>query len=316
MAPPDPAAAPLGIDRAVVLVVDDAPDALRLMRATLEAAGATVLVALDGEQALLSAGEITPDLVLMDAIMPGLDGFETTRRLKSDAALRHVPVIFMTGLTETEHVVRGLEAGGVDYLAKPIVPDELLARIRVHLANARAAQSAREALDTAGRTLFAATRAGRVLWCTPQAARLLAEVLPPAAPGEALQLPERAAEWLARAEADGAGAPPAALLPPLADGTPLALRFLGRLGEDEHLLRLATDRAGEDTARLRERFALTVREAEVVLWLARGKSNRDIAAILELSPRTVNKHLETVFGKLGVENRASATALVMRTLDG
>lgn len=316
MAQADPAA-PLGAERAVVLVVDDSPDALRLMRDTLEAAGATVLVALGGEQALGVADEITPDVVLMDALMPGMDGFETTRRLKGDPALRHVPVIFMTGLTETEHVVRGLEAGGVDYVAKPIVPDEIVARIRVHLANARAAQSAREALDTAGRTLFAASRDGRVLWCTPQAARLLADALPAGADG-ALALPPAALRWLGEAGEAPApgGALPAGTLPALADGTPLELSFLGRLGEDEHLFRLAADRSGDETPRLRERFALTGREAEVLLWLARGKSNRDIAAILELSPRTVNKHLETVFGKLGVENRASATFLVMKTLGG
>ena len=85
--------------------------------------------------------QITPDLVLLDAVMPGIDGFETCRRIKADAgACAIVPVIFMTGLTETEHVVRGLEAGGVDYVTKPIVLDEMLARIRVHLANARLRQ--------------------------------------------------------------------------------------------------------------------------------------------------------------------------------
>ena len=80
----------------------------------------------------------------------------------------------MTGLSETEDIVKGLDAGGVDYVTKPIVPDELLARIRVHLANARVAHGARTALDTLGRFLLAANRAGRMLWCTPQAAKLLA----------------------------------------------------------------------------------------------------------------------------------------------
>ncbi|MFC7610259.1 response regulator transcription factor [Teichococcus aestuarii] len=82
------------------------------------------------------------------------------------------------------------------------------------------------------------------------------------------------------------------------------------------LLRVtATDPRAEET-RLRERLGLTAREAEVLLWLARGKSNRDIAEILVMSPRTVNKHLETVFTKLGVENRASAAALAVRVLGG
>lgn len=93
--------------------------------------------------------------------MPSMDGFETCTRLKSNAAVTQVPVIFMTGLTETEHVVRALEAGGVDYLTKPINIDELRARIRVHLSNARSAQSARVALDAAGRHLLAVRANGR-----------------------------------------------------------------------------------------------------------------------------------------------------------
>ena len=83
----------------------------------------------------------------------------------------------MTGLTDTEHIVQGLEAGGVDYVTKPIVPGELLARIRVHLANARMAQSARTALDAFGRFLLCRDGGGKVLWCTPQAAKLLGAAL-------------------------------------------------------------------------------------------------------------------------------------------
>ncbi|WP_062211513.1 response regulator [Aureimonas sp. AU12] len=299
-----------GRERDIILVVDDSPDTLRMLTDAIEQSGATVLVALDGEQALGIAGHVTPDVVLMDAIMPGLDGFETTRRLKADAALRHVPVIFMTGLTDTEHVVKGLEAGGVDYVTKPIVPDELLARIRVHLANARSAQSARAALDTAGRFLLATDGAGRVLWSTPQATRLLQTALPSA--DGAMLLPEALRIWLSQGA--GSGAPPAPIALPSPAGTELQLSFLGKVGEDEHLFRLTADDSAGDEALLRQHFPLTAREADVLLWLARGKSNRDIAEILTLSPRTVNKHLEVVFAKLGVENRASATFLVMKTL--
>ncbi|WP_182086516.1 response regulator transcription factor [Aureimonas sp. ME7] len=296
---------------ALVLVVDDSPDTLRLLTDAIERTGASVLVALDGEQALGIAAEITPDVVLMDAVMPGMGGFETTRRLKADPALAHVPVIFMTGLNDTEHVVRGLEAGGVDYVVKPIVPDEILARIRVHLANARAAQTTRAALDTAGRFLFAADGAGHVLWATPQAARLLGEAL--GGPGTDLVLPPDLGAWLA-AGADPGAVPPGGwrLTPP--GGVRLALALLGTSAPGEHLFRLTVDDASADEAHLRARFGLTAREADVVLWLARGKANRDIAEILALSPRTVNKHLEVVFAKLGVENRASATFLVMKTL--
>src|SRR5690606_13635918 len=126
-----------------VLVVDDSPEALGFLTRALEEGGVTVLVATSGEAALGIAGQVTPDVILMDAVMPGLDGFETCRRLKAMTQVAHVPVIFMTALTETEHVVHALESGGVDFLTKPINLEELSARMRVHLANARRAQSAR-----------------------------------------------------------------------------------------------------------------------------------------------------------------------------
>ncbi|WP_375731160.1 response regulator [Azospirillum sp. B506] len=164
--------------RDMILVVDDTPDTLGFLTEAIEQADLTVLVAVDGESALELVGQITPDLILMDAVMPGLDGFETCRRLKQIPHLSHIPVIFMTGLSDTEHVVKGLEAGGVDYVTKPIVVDELIARIRVHLTNARVAYAARAALDATGRFLLATNGEGRLLWCTPQAERLLAGLLP------------------------------------------------------------------------------------------------------------------------------------------
>jgi len=158
--------------RDVALVVDDSPETLRLLTDALDGAGMTVMVAMDGAAAMRIVDQITPDIVLLDAVMPGMDGFETCRRLKRDAGLSNVPVIFMTGLAETEHIVRGLEAGGVDYVTKPIVIEEMLARIRVHLANARLTQSARAALDVSGRFLLAVSRQGKIMWATPQAQKL------------------------------------------------------------------------------------------------------------------------------------------------
>jgi CheY-like chemotaxis protein len=116
--------------RTLVLVVDDSPGTLRLLTDALEEAGMTVLVARDGEHALSIVEKVVPDVILMDAVMPGTDGFSTCRKLKQNRSLAHVPVIFMTGLSDTEHIIEGLEAGGVDYVTKPIVPGELLARIR------------------------------------------------------------------------------------------------------------------------------------------------------------------------------------------
>ncbi|WP_408997812.1 response regulator, partial [Tistrella mobilis] len=175
--------------RDIVLVVDDRAETLALLTDAIEAAGLTVLVAAEGARALDLVERVTPDIVLMDAVMPGMDGFETCRRLKTRPHIAHVPVIFMTGLAETEHVVRGFAAGGVDYVPKPIVPDELIARIRTHLANARLAQSARAALDATGRHLLAVDGAARLLWSTPQAEARLAAAFPSRCGGGGAGLP-------------------------------------------------------------------------------------------------------------------------------
>ena len=92
------------------------------------------------------------------------------------------------------------------------------------------------------------------------------------------------------------------------------LRPIGRTGTEELLVGIEAADEDAGDARLRSRFGLTAREAEVLLWIARGKSNRDIGEILALSPRTVNKHLEHVYVKLGVENRASAAAVALGVL--
>src|SRR6266850_8453369 len=91
--------------RDVALVIDDSPETLRLLTDALDGAGMTVMVAMDGAAAMRIVDQITPDIVLLDAVMPGMDGFETCRRLKREAGLSNVPVIFMTGLAETEHIV-------------------------------------------------------------------------------------------------------------------------------------------------------------------------------------------------------------------
>jgi DNA-binding response OmpR family regulator/DNA-binding CsgD family transcriptional regulator len=279
--------------RGTVLVVDDTPDTLGFLTDALEHANLTVLVATDGASAIKLLSHITPDLILMDAVMPQMDGFATCRAIKADSTLAHVPVIFMTGLSDTEHVVLGLEAGGVDYVAKPIVVDELLARIRVHLANARIANRTRIALDATGGFLLAATEAGKLLWCTPQAEKRLVTAIE---------------------EFDTALFFIPANKKIIAGERQLLFTFLSRTGPDEYLYRLSETGGGQEEIFLRQYLALTTREAEVLIWIARGKSNRDIADILNISPRTVNKHLEQIFNKLGVENRASAAALAVRAL--
>jgi DNA-binding NarL/FixJ family response regulator len=301
-------------DRDIVLVVDDSPDTLRLLTDALEEAKMTVLVAREGEHALSIVEKVVPDVILMDAVMPGTDGFATCRKLKQNRALAHVPIIFMTGLSDTEDIIKGLEAGGVDYITKPIVPGEMLARIRVHLANARMAHSARTALDAFGRFLLAASHTGRVLWYTPQAAKLLGLAFADF-DREDYVLPPDVQVWLQTAAAASPGSEPASIsLSARKPSLGIRLIYIGQIGPDEYLLRLLEGDINDDRTLLRQKLTVTEREAEVLLWIARGKSNRDIAEILDLSPRTVNKHLEQIYAKLGVENRTSAAALAVRTI--
>ena len=300
--------------RDVVLLVDDTPDTLAMLTDALEQAGYTALIATGGAAALSICARVTPDVILLDAMMPEIDGFETCRRLKTSSVVAHVPVIFMTALSDTEHIVQGFAAGGVDYVTKPIVLDELFARLRAHLANARAAQSARLALDTAGRFLLAVDAAGGLLWASPQAGRILREAYP-VADGNA-SLPPAAVSEIVAAMADGGSQ--AVVLPPVPADAALRLELtaVGPTGAGEFLFQIARREARHDEEVFRRRYGLTMREAEVLLWIARGKSNRDIADILALSPRTVNKHLEGIYTKLGVENRASAAVMASRLLGG
>ncbi|SIQ29101.1 two component transcriptional regulator, LuxR family [Rhizobium sp. RU33A] len=300
--------------RDIVLLVDDSPDALGFLTEALEASGYSVLIATSGHGALSIVARISPDLILLDAVMPGMDGFETCRTLKADPVVAQVPVIFMTGLTETEHVVKALESGGVDYLTKPINIDELRARIRVHLSNARSAQSARVALDAAGRHLLAIRGDGQVHWTTPQANRLIETAI-----GHADgigNVAKAAAEWLAHRRTGTPQRVEVSFAFPGATGLPLTLSLLGTIGADEYLFRLTSANRQSEDEMLRESFGLTHRESEVLLWIAKGKANRDIGEILGLSSRTVNKHLEQIYSKLGVENRASAAVKAADVLRG
>jgi DNA-binding NarL/FixJ family response regulator len=295
----------------LLLLVDDSRDELGLLVDAAELAGFTALAATAGDAALALLDRITPHLVVMDAVMPGLDGFETCRRIKRDPRFSHLPVIFMTGLKDPEDVLKGLEAGGVDYVTKPVNLDELMARVRIHIANARVSFGARRALDAVGRNLLATDAGGHARWCTPQAASLLATAIPGIA-GTDLKLSNASSGQLKNLITAGEGERAERLAG--AGGSEISVSYLGRTGIDEFLFRLARGLPRSEEDQLRSSLALTSREGEVLLWIARGKSNREISEILSISPRTVNKHLERVFAKLGVENRASAASIALRAL--
>jgi sigma-B regulation protein RsbU (phosphoserine phosphatase) len=116
-----------------ILLVDDNPTNLQVLFQTLEGVGCKLLVAKNGEIALSIAGKALPDLILLDIMMPGIDGYEVCRQLKANRATSSIPVIFLSALGDTEDKVKGLQLGAVDYVTKPFQPDEVIARVNTHL---------------------------------------------------------------------------------------------------------------------------------------------------------------------------------------
>ncbi len=116
-----------------ILVVDDTPANIQMLAAVLKEQGYQISIATNGRQALDVVQKVRPDVILLDVMMPEMDGFETCRRLKESADTRAIPIIFLTARTETEDIVKGFSLGAVDYVAKPFQPAELLARVNTHL---------------------------------------------------------------------------------------------------------------------------------------------------------------------------------------
>lgn len=290
----------------IVLVVDDSPDSLGMINSALNQAGYTVLVALNGKQALDIVAHIQPHVVLMDAVMPVMDGFECCLQMRKSLPL--MPIIFMTGLTEVEHIVKAFEKGGNDYITKPIKPEELLARITTHINSANMINNARVALDVAKQYVLAINNLGEILWATPETRELLlTNGIDYKATKNLLSMELKA--WLEKHEIKND-------LIIQTTREPLTLRYFKTINNDEHLLRIVNQEVLMDAGVLEANLPITKRESEVLLWVAHGKTNREIAEILSLSPRTVNKHLEQVYPKIQVDNRASATSIAIQALLG
>ena len=128
-------------DHALVLLVDDKPDNLNVLIKHLSTANLTIFVALNGREAISLAKEVQPELILLDVMMPGIDGFETCRLLKQAEQTRDIPVLFMSALNDTVDKLKGFQAGGVDYITKPLQHEEVLARIDAHLTIRRLQQA-------------------------------------------------------------------------------------------------------------------------------------------------------------------------------
>ncbi len=298
-----------------VLVVDDSPETLALINDLLEAAGLTCLVAIDPKQGLHIAQKMQPDLILLDGLMPNMSGFEFCQACKIQPELRSIPIIFMTGLSDSESIVKAFAAGGVDYVTKPIDTQALVARIRVHLATANIIRGTQLALDKAGQHVFAVDSNGKLRWQTPQVQEQLEKF------NQNQWLSNHfwpaVEHWIGQQNQLGiqqnslnlhAGTK-SVQLECLTSGFKKSTDV-----SDELLIRLLTSDDGEDSQRLIDKFGLSQREAEVLVWLARGKTNREMGHILGISPRTINKHLEQVFKKLEVDNRTNAAAKVIPLL--
>ncbi|MDE2404736.1 MAG: response regulator [Sphingomonadales bacterium] len=293
-----------------VLVVDDEPDSLRMLSRALEAADISVLIATSGQTALDLLGHIVPDLIIMDAVMPGMDGFEVTARIKKRPELTNIPVIFMTGLTESAHVVEAFEVGGIDYVRKPVNLSELVARVRVHMAQGRAVQASLASLDATGRMVMATDARGSLLWCTPGAEAAIGRVAQPPRQGE---LPPAIAGKVERLLARGGAVGSSVRIDNGTEGA-LEMVVIAHYRENEVLIRLNELNPERDVEKLRDRLSLTQREAEVLLWVSYGKASLDISEVLAISPRTVQKHLERIYEKLGVERRSAAAAIAIQML--
>ena len=283
---------------AKILVVDDTPANLALVLDALGAAGHELLVAESGRGALALLEHNVPDLILLDVVMPGLNGFATCERLKARPECRDVPVLFMTALDEPDQKVRAFEAGAVDYITKPVHVPEVLARVASHLQIRSLQRSLADELalrveaenalaQSLDRAVLLLDAADRIVFAT----RLALDLLHKYFPGHDGTFPPRVTEH----------------------GALVIRRFSETARGDLQLLVLEERGAPPGPAALIA-LGLTAREAEVLYWIAQGKSNPDIATILGASVRTVHKHVEHIFQKLGLETRNAATVAALEIL--
>lgn len=314
-------------DTPTVLVVDDVPENLGLLLETFSLSGFRVLVAESGESAMVQLQHATPDAILLDYRLPGMDGLEVCRRIRAQPVFRDVPILFLTALDDLDAKVRVFEAGAVDYVTKPIQPREVLARVRTHLRIASLQRELAEEVlmrreaeeqlcDSLDQALVVASIDGRIQFATRLAQTLFAKHFPNS-PRHKLPEPVLATVLGLRQRE--------ATLPPTADDTAHRNPGVGGLPGGLELRLLASSNPGDwfvlefltiEPAKpsLLLPLGLTPREAEVLFWLSEGKTNAEIGMILESSRRTVEKHVEHILEKLRVENRGAATRLALSTL--
>lgn len=298
----------------IVLIVDDVLDNLAVLHDALDESGYTVLVANSGAKALQIAADTQPDIVLLDAIMPEMDGFQVCTKLKENIDTRDIPIIFMTGLTEAEHVAAAFQAGGTDYVTKPIRPKEVLARISSHIQAARMMSQARGALDAFGQAAIAITPSnGKIVWQTPLARDWMNQY---GLFGNDESNTTIFLNWIKHLQQSLANEKQTESLTIIKSTDRLTFTVVDLRNQEQWIVLLREESDGAQIEALCAVFKLTKRESEVLYWATKGKTNKDIADILDASPRTINKHLEHVFVKMGVETRTAAASLAASKLRG
>jgi DNA-binding response OmpR family regulator/DNA-binding CsgD family transcriptional regulator len=290
-----------------ILIVDDVPDNLSVLFAFLTEQGFRVFAADSGEQALDELPRIGPDLILLDVMMPGLDGFETCRRIKADARFADVPLFFLTALDDVVDKVKGFAAGAVDYITKPLQPEEVLARVNAHLElhalrvdleqrneeldreiqlRLGAEHSLQRALNS---PVLVIDRRGAVQFRSAAAERLLARC-------GGMPAATQLRTWhVGVEEREVAGS-----------GGRLFVRRLPDPANMEQALFVLVEKVPPATPEALLVLGLTPRETEILFWIAQGKTSPEIAVILDTAPATVKRHVHHILGKLGVETRLAA----------
>jgi CheY-like chemotaxis protein/DNA-binding CsgD family transcriptional regulator len=294
----------------IAMIIDDTPGNLALLSDTLSEAGYRVLVATDGLSALEQITYLKPDIILLDIMMPGIDGFETCNRLKSSPETADIPVLFMTALSELDNLLRGFDEGAVDYIVKPIRPPEVLARVDLQLTQARNLRRVENALNNSPFSALAIDSSGLITWLTPGGIRWLDEFVQKHALSGQYEvgspLPKPLFEWVKQLGDKSEG------FESYRAGTGFLAKITPCRNTGEYLLVLEKHSGEWDLDWVRNSLGLTAREAEILMWISRGKTNKEAGLILGSSPRTINKHLEHIFEKLGVVTRAAAVSMVLQ----
>jgi CheY-like chemotaxis protein/DNA-binding CsgD family transcriptional regulator len=298
-----------------VMIVDDTPENLALLSDTLAESGYRVLVATDGLSALEQIAYLKPDIILLDVMMPGIDGYETCNRLKSDPKTAAIPVLFMTALSELDDLLRGFGEGAVDYLVKPIRPPEVLARVEAQLKQARTIQRVENALNNGLFSALAINAGGSITWLPLAGSRWLCEFLQLPMLPENIKigspLPTPLFEWVKSQLTKSENAEHVAF-ESTRGGIHFSLKLTPCHDLQEYLLLLEKRSGNWNLDAVKNSLGLTSREAEILMWISRGKTNKEVGLILGGSSRTVNKHLEHIFEKLGVVTRAAAVSVALQ----